>query len=59
MNIKQLKSYSKEDLISCSKGDLFGSSNGKLPNNEMLMIDRINEINCDGGIYQSGLIKAN
>ncbi len=57
MNVKQLKSYSKEDLVSCSKGDLFGSSNGKLPNNEMLMIDRINEINSNGGIYENGIIK--
>ena len=41
---KPASSYSKEDLIKCSDGKLFNPSDGKLPNNEMLMMDRITEV---------------
>ena len=54
---KPSKSYSKEDLIKCSKGELFGQSNGKLPNNEMLMMDRITEVNSTLGTFENGQIK--
>ena len=54
---KPSKSYSKEDLIKCSKGELFGQSNGKLPNNEMLMMDRITEVNSNQGAFENGQIK--
>ena len=42
MNFDQSSSYSKEDLIVCGNGELFGPKNGRLPVNEMLMFDRIN-----------------
>ena len=45
MDLKNKHNFSKEELIACSNGDLFGSGNGRLPNNEMLMMDRIVEIN--------------
>ena len=53
---KPSQSYSKEDLIKCSKGELFGQSNGKLPNNEMLMIDRISKINSYDGDFENGYL---
>ncbi len=54
---KPSQSYSKEELIKCSKGELFGQSNGKLPNNEMLMMDRITEVNSNQGAFENGQIK--
>ena len=54
---KPVSSYSKEDLIKCSEGKLFNPSDGKLPNNEMLMMDRITEVNLKKGAFDNGLIK--
>jgi 3-hydroxyacyl-[acyl-carrier protein] dehydratase/trans-2-decenoyl-[acyl-carrier protein] isomerase len=39
-------------------GDLFGPGNAKLPIDNMLMLDRITEINSDGGKAGKGLILA-
>ena len=54
---KPAGSYSKEDLIKCSEGKLFNPSDGKLPNNEMLMMDRITEVDLKKGDFDNGLIK--
>ena len=54
---KPASSYSKEDLIKCSEGKLFNPSDGKLPNNEMLMMDRITEVDLKKGAFDNGLIK--
>ena len=51
-------SYTRNDLGLCGTGDLFGSDTGKLPTGNMLMIDRIVEINEDGGTHGKGYIKA-
>lgn len=51
-------SYTRHDLELCGTGDLFGSDTGKLPTGNMLMIDRIVEINEDGGTHGKGYIKA-
>jgi 3-hydroxyacyl-[acyl-carrier protein] dehydratase/trans-2-decenoyl-[acyl-carrier protein] isomerase len=51
-------SYTRNDLELCGTGDLFGSDTGKLPTGNMLMIDRIVEINEDGGTHGKGYIKA-
>ena len=51
-------SFNTEELVRCSHGDLFGKDNAKLPADEMLMIDRIIEINSDGGDYGNGEIIA-
>ena len=51
-NIK--KSYTKEDLVLCGTGDLFGPETAKLPSGNMLMVDRIVEINNDGGLHGLG-----
>lgn len=55
-NIKN--SYSREELEICGHGGLFGSDTGKLPTGNMLMVDRIIEINKDGGLHGKGYIKA-
>ena len=51
-------SYTKEDLVACSEGDLFGPDNGRLPADEMLMIDTIDLIDKISGKYSKGKISA-
>ena len=51
-------SYTKEDLINCGNGDLFGPSNGRLPADEMLMFDSIDQIDQTSGRYSKGKIIA-
>lgn len=51
-------SYSKEDLLRCGHGELFGPENARLPLPNMLMIDRIVNINESGGTYGKGEIIA-
>lgn len=51
-------SYSKQDLIACGEGRLFGPGNAQLPLREMLMIDRITHIAAEGGTYGKGMIEA-
>ena len=57
MDLKNKNSFSKDELVACSNGDLFGPNNGRLPNNEMLMMDRIIEINDSLGDYNNGEIQ--
>ncbi len=52
------ESYSREELELCGTGGLFGADTGKLPTGNMLMFDRIVEINDDGGLHGKGYIKA-
>ena len=51
-------SYSKDELIDCSEGNLFAPEHGRLPADEMLMFDCIKEINDSGGNYSNGYIHA-
>ena len=51
-------SYSYEDLLTCSRGDLFGPGNAQLPAPNMLMMDRIKLISESGGSYDKGQIQA-
>jgi len=51
-------SYSYEDLLKCSRGELFGAGNAQLPAPNMLMLDRITHINANGGKYGKGEIVA-
>ncbi len=50
--------YSKEELIACGMGNLFGPGNAQLPIDKMLMIDRIPHISSEGGEYDRGQIIA-
>jgi 3-hydroxyacyl-[acyl-carrier protein] dehydratase/trans-2-decenoyl-[acyl-carrier protein] isomerase len=51
-------SYSYEDLLTCSRGELFGPGNAQLPAPNMLMLDRIIHVSETGGEYNKGEIKA-
>ncbi|RCU52948.1 3-hydroxyacyl-[acyl-carrier-protein] dehydratase FabA [Corallincola luteus] len=51
-------SYSKEELLACGRGELFGPGNAQLPVPNMLMMDRIIEINADGGAFGKGQLIA-
>ncbi|MDP4944227.1 bifunctional 3-hydroxydecanoyl-ACP dehydratase/trans-2-decenoyl-ACP isomerase [Alishewanella sp. SMS8] len=51
-------SFSKEDLIACGNGELFGPGNSQLPSDNMLMMDRIVHISEEGGLYGKGQIIA-
>ena len=48
------ESYTKEDLISCGRGEMFGKGNAQLPLPPMLMFDRIVSIKDKGGKYNRG-----
>ena len=50
--------YTKEELLSCGEGLLFGDGNGRLPTHNMLMFDRIKHISSDGGEFNKGKIIA-
>ena len=46
--------YSKEELLACARGKLFGEGNAQLPLPNMLMFDRITDISESGGINNKG-----
>ena len=50
--------FSREELIACGHGELFGPGNARLPLPNMLMFDRITEITLDGGAHGKGRIVA-
>lgn len=51
-------SFSREELIKCGKGELFGEGNARLPLPNMLMMDRISDISAEGGAHGKGYIRA-
>lgn len=51
-------SFTKEELVDCGNGILFGPGNAQLPVDNMLMIDRIVHISAEGGQYGKGEIIA-
>jgi 3-hydroxyacyl-[acyl-carrier protein] dehydratase/trans-2-decenoyl-[acyl-carrier protein] isomerase len=50
--------YGRDDLVLCGAGGLFGSATARLPTDNMLMFDRIVEINDTGGEHGKGCIEA-
>ena len=50
--------FSRDDLLDCANGELFGPGNARLPMPNMLMLDRIAHISVDGGAYGKGEIRA-
>jgi 3-hydroxyacyl-[acyl-carrier protein] dehydratase/trans-2-decenoyl-[acyl-carrier protein] isomerase len=54
----QKESYSKEELIDCGHGKLFGPGNAQLPIDNMLMLDRITFISSEGGEFDKGILVA-
>lgn len=57
-NFEQKSSFTKEELISCGNGEMFGSGNAQLPVPNMLMLDRIAHISKTGGEFGKGEIVA-
>ncbi|WP_106475567.1 3-hydroxyacyl-[acyl-carrier-protein] dehydratase FabA [Phytohalomonas tamaricis] len=47
-------SFSRDELLSCSQGELFGPGNAQLPAPNMLMLDRVTHIQEQGGQYGKG-----
>ncbi len=56
--INKKNEYSREDLLACGRGELFGEGNAQLPLPDMLMVDRIAEISENGGCHGKGHILA-
>ncbi|MEE7548283.1 3-hydroxyacyl-[acyl-carrier-protein] dehydratase FabA [Xanthomonas sp. Kuri4-1] len=54
----RLDSYSRDQLLASARGELFGPDSGRLPNDPMLMFDRITEIREDGGPHGKGVVRA-
>jgi 3-hydroxyacyl-[acyl-carrier protein] dehydratase/trans-2-decenoyl-[acyl-carrier protein] isomerase len=50
--------YTKEELLACGRGEMFGPGNAQLPVPNMLMMDRITSITKDGGANGKGQVQA-
>jgi len=51
-------SFTREEILECGRGNLFGEGNAQLPLPPMLMMDRIISVTEDGGEYGKGSIVA-
>ena len=51
-------SFTRDELLRCGSGEMFGPGNAQLPTPNMLMIDRIDKIADEGGAFGKGEIKA-
>jgi 3-hydroxyacyl-[acyl-carrier protein] dehydratase/trans-2-decenoyl-[acyl-carrier protein] isomerase len=51
-------SFTRDQLIACGHGQMFGPGNGRLPLPNMLMMDRIVAIDDEGGEHGKGHIHA-
>ncbi|WP_440985602.1 3-hydroxyacyl-[acyl-carrier-protein] dehydratase FabA [Xanthomonas sontii] len=56
--MSRLSSYSREQLLASARGELFGADDARLPNDPMLMFDRIVAIDETGGAHGKGVIRA-
>ncbi len=50
--------FTREELLQCGHGEMFGEGNARLPVPNMLMMDRITNITADGGSHGKGHITA-
>ncbi|OPB31073.1 3-hydroxyacyl-[acyl-carrier-protein] dehydratase FabA [Bartonella sp. AR 15-3] len=55
---KQKSHYTYEELLNCTRGEMFGKGNAQLPAPPMLMIHRITQISESGGEYDKGVVCA-
>jgi 3-hydroxyacyl-[acyl-carrier protein] dehydratase/trans-2-decenoyl-[acyl-carrier protein] isomerase len=53
-----IESFTRDQLLECGEGRMFGPENGKLPLPNMLMMDRITHISDQGGAFGKGEIRA-
>jgi 3-hydroxyacyl-[acyl-carrier protein] dehydratase/trans-2-decenoyl-[acyl-carrier protein] isomerase len=56
--VKAKSHYTKEDLLDCGRGVMFGPGNAQLPLPPMLMFDQITQITDEGGAFNKGRIEA-
>lgn len=52
------KSFTYDELVACSQGEVFGEGNAQLPAPGMLMVDRIINIDANGGAFGKGQLVA-
>ena len=52
------KSFDRDALLACARGELFGTGNAQLPLPPMLMVDRVTDISEDGGTHGKGHVVA-
>ena len=55
-NSSRPSQFSREELLTCSSGEMYGPGNAQLPMPPMLMCDRITHISDTGGAYGKGEI---
>ena len=53
-----IETFTREQLIACGEGKMFGAENGRLPLPNMLMMDRVTHISDEGGAFGKGQIRA-
>lgn len=51
-------SFTREELLQCGHGEMFGEGNARLPVGNMLMMDRVTHINDADGEFGKGSIVA-
>ncbi len=51
-------SYTREELLGCGHGKMFGPDNARLPVGQMLMFDRVVDISATGGSKGKGRVLA-
>ena len=51
-------SYDHDEILACGRGELFGMERPKLPKPNMLMFDRVVQVNNTGGKYGKGEVIA-
>ncbi len=56
--MQKQNSFTKEELLKCGRGEMFGVGNAQLPLPPMLMFDRIISITEEGGAHGAGQIVA-
>jgi 3-hydroxyacyl-[acyl-carrier protein] dehydratase/trans-2-decenoyl-[acyl-carrier protein] isomerase len=56
--IKAQNNFTKDELLSCARGEMYGPGNAQLPAPPMLLFDRITQISDDGGAHGKGYIEA-
>jgi len=58
MTENRKSSFTYDELIACGRGEMFGPATAQLPAPPMLMMDRINLITNEGGLFGKGEIIA-
>ncbi|MES9941964.1 MAG: 3-hydroxyacyl-[acyl-carrier-protein] dehydratase FabA [Candidatus Thiodiazotropha sp. 6PLUC2] len=51
-------SFTRDELLLCGSGEMFGPGNAQLPTPNMLMMDRVKKIADEGGAFGKGEILA-